>query len=107
TVVAPGANVVVGQEIEPALASVTVSPVTVTVPVFLTVNDQVILSPRLVLPSALTSVTAADLVSWRALACTTGVDVDELFDVTVAPRGLLAVAVAVLLTRPASTSGWV
>ena len=79
----------------------------VTVPVFLTRNDQVILSPRLVLPSPLTSVTAADLVSCSALVCTTGVEVEELLEVTVAAAGLLAVAVAVLLTTPVSTSGWV
>ena len=65
------------------------------------------LSPRLVLPSPLTSVTAADLVSSSELVCTTGVEVDELLEVTVAPAGLLLVAVAVLLTTPASTSAWV
>ena len=65
---APGASVVTGQVTAPAIGSFTASVVIVVVPVFLTRSDQVILSPRSVLPSPLTSVTAADLVSCRRRA---------------------------------------
>ena len=73
---APGANVVTGQVTAPAVGSVTARLVIVVVPVFLTRNDQAIVSPRSVLPSPLTSVTAADLVSCSAGAWATGVSVD-------------------------------
>ena len=96
-----------GQVVAPALASVMATEVSVTLPVFLTRNDQVILSPRSVLPLALTSVTAADLVSVTAGLRTSGVEVDDVLDVTVAAVGLLPVAVAVLLTTAASPSAWV
>ena len=78
-----------------------------TVPVFLTRNDHWILSPRSVLPSPSTSVTAADLVSCSAAAWLTGVSVARRSTVTVALAGFLPVAVAVLETTPASTSAWV
>ena len=104
---APGARVVARQVAAPAVGSAMATLETVVVPVFLTRNVQVILSPRSVLPSPLTSLTAADLVSWRAAEETTTVVVEELLDVTVAPAGFLVVAVAVLLTAPASTSAWV
>src|ERR1700753_2306742 len=55
-----GANGVAGQVTAPALASETVRLVMVTVPVFLTRNDHWIVSPKSVLPSLFTSVTAAD-----------------------------------------------
>ncbi len=55
-----------GQVIAPAVGSVTMRPVIVVVPVFSTRNDQAIVSPRSVAPSAFTSVTAADLVSCSA-----------------------------------------
>ena len=86
---APGAKVVVGQEIAPAVGSVTATVVRVTVPVFLTRNDQVIVSPRSVLPSPFRSLTAADLVSCNPLAWTIGVSVEDPLEVTVAPLGLL------------------
>ncbi len=56
----------VGQVTAPAVGSVTARLVIVVVPVFLTRNDQAIVSPRSVSPSPLTSVTAADLVSFSA-----------------------------------------
>ena len=101
---APGASVVAGQEIAPAVGSVTATEVRVTVPVFLTRNDHAILSPRSVLPLPLTSVTAAVLVSGRVEVWATGVDVEELLDVTVVLAGFLPVAVAVLVTTAASPS---
>ena len=107
SVLAPGASVVAGQETGPAFGSLTTTELSVVVPVFLTRNDHVIVSPRSVLPSPLTSVTTADLVSCSARACTTAVSVDDGFEVTVGPPGLVAVAEAVLATKPASTSAWV
>ena len=84
---APGASVVTGQVTAPAVGSVTARLVSVVVPVFFTRNDQAIVSPRSVWPSALTSVTAADLVSCRAGACATGVSVEDGFDGTSLPFG--------------------
>src|SRR5437762_1947146 len=78
--------------------------VMVVVPVLATRNDQMILSPRSVLLSAFTSVTAADLVRSSVEVWTTGVVVEDDVEVTVVPDGLRPVAVAVLLTKPASTS---
>ncbi len=65
-VAAPGASVVTGQVTAPAVGSLTTRLVIVVVPVFWTRNDQAIVSPRSVFPSAFTSVTAADLVSCSA-----------------------------------------
>ena len=90
-----------------AFGSSTATAVTVVVPVFLTRNDQVTVSPRSIWPSELVSVATADLVSCSASACTTAVSVDDGLDVTEAPAGLVADAVAVLATKPASTSAWV
>src|SRR4051812_20397776 len=101
---APGVSVVTGQVVAPALASVIAVVVTVTVPVFFTRNDHWILSPRSVLPLPLTSVTVADLVRVSAETWLTGVDVEDVGEVTVEPAGFFAVAVAVLVTTPASTS---
>ena len=61
----------------------------VVVPVFLTRNDHAMVSPRSVLPSALTSVTAADLVSAMAGAWAIGVSVPEGLDGTSVPFGSL------------------
>ena len=66
-----------------------------------------IVSPRSVLPSPFTSVTAADLVSWSAEVCAIGVETDELLDGTVGPAGFRPDALAVLVITPASTSAWV
>ena len=104
---APGASVVTGQVTAPAVGSVTARLVIVVVPVFSTRNDHAIVSPRSVLPSASTSVTAADLVSCSAGAWATGVSVEDGLDGTGVPaRRPAAVAVAVFETTPASTSAW-
>ena len=50
-----------------------------------------ILSPRSVTPSVLTSLTAALLTRARLVVCATAVSVDEAFEVTVAFEGFLAV----------------
>src|SRR5689334_24587526 len=55
----PGASVVTGHVTAPAVGSVTVRPVRVVVPVFVTRNDQLIRSVKSARPSALTSVTVA------------------------------------------------
>ena len=104
---APGASDPAEQLTDPAVGSVTATDESVTVPVSLTRNDHRMVSPRSVLPSPLTSVATADLVSPRAGAWAMGVDVEELLDVIAAPLGFLPLAVAVLLTCPASTSAWV
>src|SRR5665213_3584021 len=63
-------------------------------------------SPRSVLPSALTSVTAADFTMEMEADWTTGVEVDEGDETTGGPLGGVPSAVAVLLTTPAFTSAW-
>ena len=104
----PGASVVTGQVTAPAVGSVTARLVIVVVPVFLTRNDQAIVSPRSVLPSPLTSVTAADLVSVSVEVCATGVSTSRTgWTSPSRPPGPSPVAVAVLVTTPASTSAWV
>ena len=104
---APGNSVVEGQLTVPAFASATATEVSVTFPVFFTRNDQEMVSPKSFLPSAFTSWTTADFWMVMAGVRTSGVEVDEGLDVTVVPLGLLPVAVAVLLTTPASPSAWV
>ena len=101
---APGASGEPGQVTAPAIGSVTAMVVSVTEPVFLTRNDHCTLSPRSILKSPSMSVTDADLVSRSEPVWATGVFVDEAFEVTVDPLGLSALAVAVLVTAPASTS---
>jgi hypothetical protein len=58
-VLAPGANDVTGHDTTPAEGSATATEDTVTVPVFVTLNDQAIVSPRSV-PLASRSLTTAD-----------------------------------------------
>jgi hypothetical protein len=106
-VLAPGANDVTGHDTTPAEGSATTTEVTVTVPVFVTLNDQAMVSPRSVAPFALTSVTTADLVSPSPGVWDTGVSVLLGGEVTAPPDGDLPPAVAVLETTPASTSAWV
>ncbi len=103
---APGARVVAGQEMAPALGSVTATVVTVTLPVLVTLKVQVILSPASLTPSALESTTDAT-VFCRARAGLAGMVVvtDEVAVTT--SRRPLPVAVAVLGTEPASVSAWV
>ena len=82
-----------GRSIAPAVGSVTARPVSVVVPVFVTRNDQLIVSPRSVVPSSLTSVTTARL-DQRAgpRSATTGVVRSTTgCDVTVTPSGSVAV----------------
>ena len=64
-------------------------------------------SPRSVLPSLFTSVTAADFTMVSPELWFTGVDVDEGPELIGVPPGGVPWAVAVLLTTPASTSAWV
>src|SRR4051812_49330519 len=103
---APGAKSVAGQVIGPDMASTIAMLWTDTVPVLVTVTDQVILSPRPVLPSWFTSTTAACFVADRRADWATGVSVEEGADVTGDPA-LWPLAVAVFETVPASTSTWV
>jgi len=63
-------------------------------------------SPRSVLASLFTSVTAADFTMVIIGDWFTGVDVDEGPEAIGGPPGGVAWAVAVLLTTPASTSAW-
>ena len=105
-VVEPGVSEVNGQLTGPAVGSVTPTDVSVVVPALVTLKVQVIVSPRSVLKSPLTSLTAAFLTSLRFEVRVTAVSVCELLEVVVAPAGVRPVAVAVLLTTPASTSAW-
>src|SRR3954451_12496014 len=76
----------------------------VTVPVFSSRNDQLIVSPRSMRKLSLLSVTFADLVSVGFGRCSIGVDTVDGLDGTMLPSGAVSVAVAVLCTRPLSTS---
>ena len=88
----PGASVVTGHRTVPTLASVTATPLTVTLPVFVTTNAYVIVEPALVplgVPACLSCVT---------LGCA-GISVSVLsIAVTGTPEGGVAEAVAVLAT---------
>ena len=105
---APGARVVAGQVTAPAVGSLTATLVSVVVPVFLTRNDQAIRVAEVGLAVAV-DVGDRGRLGQRAgsTAWATGVSVDDGFDVHVAPPGPCPVAVAVLVTTPASTSAWV
>src|SRR4249919_2676964 len=87
--------------VAPLSASVTVTLVSVTLPVFFTVTVQTTGSP------ALTG--APDLTVLVTSTAAAGVIVTLLVPVpvTLAPTGGLPVAFAVLVTDPASTSPWV
>ena len=105
---APGASVVAGQLVAPTLASTTATPVMVVAPVLSTRKLYVIRSPASTRPLLFTSTgLLARLVSTRADWVAVVTVALELAEVTVAPAGFFVVAVAVLLTRPASTSAWV
>src|SRR4051812_26370657 len=100
----PTASVVEGQVTAPAIGSVTSTLSSVTLPVFSTRNDQLIVSPRPIRKSPSLSVTVANLVSaglgrWL----TTVVTLDGL-DGTGSPFGAVPSAVAVLVIWPASMS---
>ena len=105
---APGASVVAGQLVAPTLASTTATPVMVVTPVLSTRKVYVIRSPASTRPLLFTSTgLPALLVSARADWVAVVTVALELAEVTVAPAGFFVVAVAVLFTRPASTSAWV
>ena len=95
---AAGASCVAGHETVPTFVSETATPVSVTLPVFVTRNAYGIVDPAVVpvaIPACFFSVTLG--------ADTIGV-VTESDAVTAAPLGGFAVAFAVLVTWPESTS---
>ena len=101
----PGASVVNGHEItdKPVSGSVTLIAVRVTLPVFVTTNENVCTSPSDGPTGTVSVVSAADFDSDRALSWVIGVDVDEMFEVIAGPDGGVPEAVAVLLMEPAFT----
>ncbi|GAB2588485.1 hypothetical protein GCM10009593_29360 [Microlunatus antarcticus] len=107
-VLAPGASVPATQVVAPTFASAMATPVTVTAPVLVTPNEKVSVSPASTRPLVLASTgVPAVLVRARVATVEVGVVVLEAFEVTVAPPGFRAAAVAVLFTAPAFTSAWV
>ena len=108
SVSSPGARLVTGQVMadRPAKGSATPIGFRVTLPVFSTLKVYVTMSPSESTPSPLVS--ASDPVLVRAID---GSAVRATFSVsasvTAGPVGGVPVAVAVLLTEPASTSAWV
>ena len=105
-VVAPGASVVDGQVTleRPASGSLMVTEVRVTLPVFVTANENVWVSPNDAPVGAVSVVMESDLDRVMVLVWVIDVAVDELFDVTPGPVGGVPMAVAVLLIVPAFTS---
>ena len=108
-VVAPGANVVVGQLMadSPVRGSVMPTAVRVTLPVLVTRNENVCVSPSDGPEGAVSVVSAAVLVRVMVFTWVIGVVVDDPGDVTTGPDGGVPDAVAVLLIDPAFTSAWV
>src|SRR6185437_8521536 len=104
---APGATDPAGQVTLPPNGSVTATDPSVVVPVFLTFNVQVTLSPRSIAKSPFTSVTAAVLVIWIADVRSIVVVAEAAGETTAVLCGSRPDAVAVLVTDPASTSAWV
>ena len=104
-----GANVVAGQLMaeRPDRGSVMVTDVRVTLPVLVTANENVWVSPSDAPVGAVSVVIATDLVSVMVLVWSIGVAVDELLEATAGPLGGVAVADAVLMIDPAFTSAWV
>ncbi len=98
---APGASWVAGQVTVPTLASVTATPVSVTLPVFVTRNEYGTVEPAVL----------ADGEPTVFFSVTTGADamgvVTASAAVTAAPAGGFADTLAELTTCPASTSAWV
>ena len=95
----PGASVVDGQVIgeRPGSGSATATAVKVTLPVFVSANENVCVSPNDAPVGARSLVNATDFVNDSVLVCTIDVDVDDGEDVTSGPDGGVPVAVAVLL----------
>ena len=106
---APGANVVVGHVMldRPVNGSAMLTEVRVTLPVLVTANENVCVSPNDAPVGAVSVVNATVLANDRFLVWVIGVDVDELLDVTAGPVGGVPVAEAVLMIDPAFTSDWV
>ena len=103
---APGANVVDGHDTldNPANGSVMLTAVRVTLPVFVTANENVCTSPGDGPVGAESLVRATDLASAIVFVWAIAVDVDDVAEVTAGPEGGVALAVAVLVTTPAFTS---
>ena len=100
-VVAFGASVVTGQVTPPAFGSETVIAPSVTLPVFLTTKLYGSVEPAVApdsVPACLSSVMLG--------AAAIGVSTESVAD-TGSPTGGVTVAIAVLVTWPASTSAWV
>ena len=106
---APGASVVDGHEMldKPDSGSDTASDDSVTLPVFVTRNENVWVSPNDAPAGAVSMVIATDLVKLSDLVWTIGVVVDELFEAIAGPLGGVPEADAVLIMDPAFTSAWV
>ena len=105
----PGANVVAGHEMadRPLSGSVIETAVSVTLPVFVTANENVWVSPMDAPAGAVSVVMATVLVNEMVLVWLIGVVVEELFEVMAGPDGGVPLADAVLMIDPALTSVWV
>ena len=106
---APGARVIDGQVIadKPGSGSETPTEVRVTLPVLVTTNENVCVSPNDAPSGVVSVVIATDLVNASVFAWLIGVAVDEAAEFTAGPDGGVPLAVAVLLIEPALTSAWV
>ncbi len=98
---APGASELTGQVIVPALGSVTPTVVRVTLPELVTMNVYAMVAPA-TKPDGVPACLSTVIAGVRVIGA-----VADAVVVTAAPVGGVPVAVAVLLTTPASTSAWV
>ena len=106
---APGARVVTGHvtRLRPGMGSVTPTEESVTLPVLRTVKVYVSVSPREIVELVSASVvSAADLAMVIVANWVSGVVTLALGESIEVPAGDVAVACAVLLIEPASTSSW-
>ena len=103
---APGASVFDGHETlaKPASGSVILTEVRVTLPVFVTANENVCTSPDDAPVGAVSVVITTDFASAIVFVWAIAVDDDDAAEVTTGPEGGVALAVAVLVTTPAFTS---
>ena len=103
---APGANVVDGHDTldNPANGSVMLTAVRVTLPVFVTANENVCTSPDDAPVGAVSGVITTDFASAIVFVWAIAVDDDDAAEVTTGPEGGVALAVAVLVTTPEFTS---
>lgn len=106
---APGVRIVSEQLIDdrPGNGSTMAIAVSITLPVLVTKNEKVCVSPSDGPVGVVSVVSVTDLDSESVLIWLIGVAVDDGFDVVANPFGGLALAVAVLSTDPALTSAWV